>query len=95
MHTLVLSHTHMFFLEKEDDDPGPLHLGVTHAFVATNCRVLIHPIGSIIGFTLLLGLGMDKFKMRRLSRRREVLVNVRATHGTNMTRALSAWCAVQ
>ena len=29
---------------------------LTHASVATNCSVLNHPIGSIIGFTLLLGL---------------------------------------
>src|SRR4051812_31788070 len=28
---------------------------LTHASVATNCSVLSHPIGSIIGFTLLLG----------------------------------------
>ena len=93
MHTLVLSHTRLFFLEKEDDDPRPLHLGVTHASVATNCSVLNHPIGSIIGFTLLLGLEIEKFKTRRLRWRREVLVNVRAAHGTNTTRASSAWCA--
>ena len=41
--------THAFvFLKKEDDDPRPLHLGVTHASVATNCSVLNHPIGSIM-----------------------------------------------
>ena len=66
---------------------------LTHASVATNCSVLNHPIGSIIGFTLLLGLGIEKFKTWRLSWRREVLVNVRAAHDTNTTRASSAWCA--
>ena len=45
---LVLSHPRLFFLEKEDDDPRPLHLGLTHASVATNCSVLNHPIGSIM-----------------------------------------------
>ena len=94
MHALVLSHTRLFFLEEEDDGPRPLHLGVTHASVATNCSVLNHLIGSIIGFTLLLGLEIEKFKTRRLRWRREVLVNVRAAHGTNTTRASSAWCAV-
>ena len=66
---------------------------LTHASVATNCSVLNHPIGSIIGFTLLLGLEIEKFKTRRLRWRREVLVNVQAAHGTNTTRASSAWCA--
>ena len=56
------SHTCVcFFLEKEDDDPRPLHLGVTHASIATNCSVLNHPIGSIIGFTLLHGLEIEMF----------------------------------
>ena len=66
---------------------------LTHASVAMNCSVLNHPIGSIIGFTLLLGLEIEKFKTLRLSWRREVLVNVWATHGTNTTQASSAWCA--
>ena len=93
MHAVVLSHAHLFFLEKEDDDPRHLHLGVTHASVATNCTVLNHPIGSIIGFTLLLVLKIEKFKTRSLSWRHEVLVNVWAAHDTNTTRASSAWCA--
>ena len=59
--TRPLSHTRLFFLKKEDDDPRPLHLGVTHASVATNCSVLNHLIGSIIGFTLLLGLEIEMF----------------------------------
>ena len=43
------SHTRVyFFLKKEDDDPRPLHLGITHASVATNCSVLNHMIGSIM-----------------------------------------------
>ena len=58
---------------------------LTHASVATNCSVLNHLIGSIIGFTLLLGLEIEKFKMRRLSWRREVLVNVQAVQGTITT----------
>ena len=45
--TRPLTHASVF-LEKEDDDPRPLHLGVTHASVATNCSVLNHPIGSIM-----------------------------------------------
>ena len=45
--TRPLTHAY-FFLENEDDDPQPLHLGVTHASVATNCSVLNHPIGSIM-----------------------------------------------
>ena len=65
MHALVLLHTCLFFLEKEDDDPRPLHLGVRHTSVATNCSVLNHLIGSIIGFTLLLGLEIEKFKTQR------------------------------
>ena len=80
-HTVVLSHTRTH------------SSSLTHASVATNCSVLNHPIGSIIGSTLLLGLEIEKFKMRRLRWRREVLVNVRAAHGTNTTRASSAWCA--
>ena len=68
---------------------------LTHASIATNCSVLNHPIGSIIGFMLLLGLEIEKFKMRRLSWRREVLVNVQAAHGTNETRASPTWCAVR
>ena len=47
---------------------------LSHASVATNCSVLNHLIGSIIGFTLLLGLEIENFKMWRLSCRREVLV---------------------
>ena len=86
-HALVLSHMRLFFPKKEDDDPQPLHLGVTHASVAMNCSVLNPPIGSIIGFTLLLGLEIEKFKTRRLSWRCEVLVNVQAAHGSNTTRA--------
>ena len=64
---------------------------LTHASVATNFSVLNHPIGSIIGFMLLLGLEIEKFKTQRLSWRCEVLVNVWAAHGTNTTRASSVW----
>ena len=45
---LYTDNTRLFFLEKEDDDPQLLHLGVTHASLATNCSVLNHPIGSIM-----------------------------------------------
>ena len=66
---------------------------LTRASVAMNCSVLNHLIGSIIGFTLLLDLEIEMFKMQRLSWRPEVLVNVQAAHGTNTTRASTAWCA--
>ena len=68
---------------------------LTHASVATNFSVLNHPIGSTIGFPLLLSLEIEKFKMGRLSWRRKVLVNVCAAHDTNTTRASSAWCEVR
>ena len=48
-HTVVLSHTRTH------------SSSLTHAFVATNCSVLNHSIGSIIGFTLLLGLEIEMF----------------------------------
>ena len=47
--------------------PGLCIWKVTHASVATNRNVLNHLIGSIIGFMLLLGLEIEKFKTRRLS----------------------------
>ena len=48
-HTVVLSHTRTH------------SSSLSHASVATNCTVLNHLIGSIIGFTLLLGLEIEMF----------------------------------